>query len=46
MKNKILKLRKEGKTYSEISKILNCAKSTVSHHCKKEGLSYLVKKLK
>lgn len=31
---KIIELRKEGKTYKEISKILNCALSTVSYHCK------------
>jgi 5-methylcytosine-specific restriction endonuclease McrA len=26
-------LRKEGKTYKEITKILGCAQSTVSYHC-------------
>jgi transposase-like protein len=31
---KILELRKEGKTYKEISNELNCAMSTVSYHCK------------
>ena len=45
MKNKILKLRKEGKTYNEIISELNCAKSTVSYHCKKEGLSNLKEKI-
>lgn len=35
MKEKILKLRKKGKTYSEIKKILGCAKSTISFHCGK-----------
>lgn len=30
---KILSLRKEGKTYKEITKILGCAMSTVSYHC-------------
>jgi len=35
MKNRILDLRKEGKTYNEISKILNCSKGTISYHCKK-----------
>ena len=33
MKNEILKLHAEGKTYDEISKILGCSKSTVSYHC-------------
>lgn len=31
---KIIELRKNGKTYKEISKELNCALSTVSYHCK------------
>lgn len=35
MKEQILKLRKEGKTYKEIVEELNCAKSTVSYHCGK-----------
>jgi DNA invertase Pin-like site-specific DNA recombinase len=34
-KNKILSLRSEGKTYNEISELLNCSKSTISYHCKK-----------
>jgi 5-methylcytosine-specific restriction endonuclease McrA len=33
MKNKILKLRKKGKSYNEIVKILGCSKSIVSYHC-------------
>lgn len=33
MKEEILKLRKEGKTYKEISEILKCAKSTVCYYC-------------
>lgn len=33
MKEKILTLRKEGKTYKEIIEIVGCAKSTVSYHC-------------
>lgn len=35
MKEQILKLHNEGKTYNEISKILNCSKGTVSYHCGK-----------
>lgn len=35
MKEDILRLRKEGKSYNEIRKILGCAKSTVSYHCSK-----------
>lgn len=33
MKDKILELRAEGKTYNEICEILGCSKSTVSYHC-------------
>lgn len=33
MKDEILKLRDEGKTYDEITKILGCSKSTISYHC-------------
>ncbi len=41
LKDKIFELRKEGKSYNQISKILGCAKSTVSHHCSKGGNSRL-----
>lgn len=33
MKEQILKLREEGKTYSEIQKELGCSKGTISYHC-------------
>ena len=33
MKEQILKLRKEGKSYNEIHEILGCAISTISYHC-------------
>lgn len=33
MKDKILKLREEGKNYNEISAILGCSKSTISYYC-------------
>lgn len=33
MKEEILKLRAEGKTYDEIQKILNCSKGLISYHC-------------
>lgn len=36
MKEKILTLRKEGKSYREIKKILNCSSSTISYHCGKD----------
>ena len=38
MKNEILKLRKEGKTYNEIVDILGVSKSTISYYCKLAGL--------
>lgn len=33
MKEKILKLRKEGKTYKEICEEVGCSKAAVSYHC-------------
>lgn len=33
MKEKILKLRSEGKTYNEIVSIVGCSKSVVAYHC-------------
>ena len=33
MKEKILNLRNEGKTYNEIKDILGCSKSTISYYC-------------
>src|SRR5690606_22802319 len=35
MEKQILKLRAEGKSYNEISKIVGCSKSTVCYHCGK-----------
>lgn len=37
MKEQILKLRSEGKTYSEIQFQLGCSKSTISFHCGEKG---------
>lgn len=36
MKEKILKLKSEGKSYNEIAKILNCSKGTIAYHCSDE----------
>ncbi len=33
MKEAILKLRSEGKSYDEIKKTLKCSKGTISYHC-------------
>jgi DNA-binding CsgD family transcriptional regulator/transcription elongation factor Elf1 len=38
MKEKIIALVKQGKTYKEIKKELGCALSTIAYHCKKEGI--------
>jgi DNA-binding CsgD family transcriptional regulator len=39
IKSIILELRREGKSYSEICKIVNCSKNTVHYHCKKNNLT-------
>lgn len=33
MKENILKLRSDGKTYNEIKEILKCSKGTIAYHC-------------
>jgi hypothetical protein len=38
LKEKILSLRNEGKTYNEITKILGCTKSTISFHCNNNNI--------
>lgn len=38
-KEKIIELRKEGKTYNEIKKILNCSKGYISDVCKEINLN-------
>lgn len=35
MKEQILKLRNQGKTYDEIKSIVKCSKSTISYYCGK-----------
>ena len=37
MKNEILKLRSEGKSYNEIKDITGLSKATISYHCKRIG---------
>lgn len=39
LKEKIVVLRQEGKTYKEIREIVKCAKSVISYHCRNAGLS-------
>jgi DNA-binding CsgD family transcriptional regulator len=38
MKNEVISLRNQGKTYDEISSILGISKATISYHCSKIGL--------
>jgi DNA-binding CsgD family transcriptional regulator len=38
LKEKILKLRSENKTYDEIKNLLGCSKATISYHCTRNGL--------
>lgn len=33
MKEQILELRKQGKTYTQIKEIIGCSKSTISYYC-------------
>lgn len=37
-KQDIIRLRKDGKSYNQIKKELDCSKSTVAYHCQNEGL--------
>jgi hypothetical protein len=49
MKEKILELRNQGKSYNQIVEILGCSKSTISYYCgdnQKEKLKERTKKLK
>ena len=43
MKDKIIELRNLGFSYNEISKKLNCSKSTISYHCSKLNFNSDVK---
>ena len=38
MRNKIIELVNQGKTFKEIKKELGCGLSTITYHCKKEGI--------
>ena len=39
IKHDILQLRKKGHSYGYIAKALNCCKSTVGFHCKRNGIN-------
>jgi DNA-binding CsgD family transcriptional regulator len=44
IKEQILRLRMEGKSYREIEKELNCSRGNVWFHCNKHGLTDTGKK--
>ena len=39
LKMEILELRKQGKSYREIEKRLNCVRSTIHYHCNKHNVT-------
>lgn len=39
LKNKVLTLRAEGKSYRAIQKELNCSKGTINYHCKDNDMT-------
>jgi orotate phosphoribosyltransferase-like protein len=39
LKNKVLELRNQGKSYRNIQKELNCSRGTVNYHCKENDLT-------
>lgn len=39
LKEEILSLRREGMSFKQIRKVLNCTLSVISYHCKRAGLS-------
>ena len=43
-KNRIFKLREQGKSYKEICEILGCSKSTVSYYCDPKGKEKVIKR--
>lgn len=45
LKEKIIELRKQKLTYNQIAEKLNCAKSTISYHCRNEGIDDIGLKL-
>jgi DNA-binding CsgD family transcriptional regulator len=38
LKNDIVQMRNEGKSYREIQKILNCSRGTINYHCRNTGM--------
>jgi transposase len=44
LRQEVVTLRQEGKSFREIQKIINCSKGTIHYHCKVQGLSDTGKK--
>jgi DNA-binding CsgD family transcriptional regulator len=38
LKQDIVQMRNEGKSYREIQKILNCSRGTINYHCRITGM--------
>jgi DNA-binding CsgD family transcriptional regulator len=45
LKNEIIQLRSQDKSYREIQKILNCSRGTINYHCRNAGIVDTGKKL-
>lgn len=39
LKNQVLSLRAEGKSYRAIQKVLNCSRGTINYHCKDNDMT-------
>lgn len=46
LQQEIIRLRKEGKTYTEIQKIMNCSKGTIAYNCSSEQRAKAKKRAK
>lgn len=44
LKTQILEQRRNGKSYREIEKMLNCGRSTIHYHCEKHNVTDTGKK--
>ena len=45
LKQEIIQMRNEGKSYREIQKILGCSRGTINYHCRITGMVDTGKKL-
>jgi DNA-binding CsgD family transcriptional regulator len=44
LKNDIVQMRNEGKSYRDIQKILSCSRGTINYHCRNVGMVDIGKK--